>query len=62
VRHEAEVCEDDETGKEAGETVDSSGHETVPVTTGTKEFNFTWLTICYAVKKHEFGGQCTYRY
>jgi hypothetical protein len=36
VRHEAEVREDDETGKEAGETVDSSGHETVPITTGTK--------------------------
>lgn len=36
MRHEAEVREDDEAGEEAGETVDSSSHEAVPVRTGTK--------------------------
>jgi hypothetical protein len=38
VRHVAEVRKDDETGKEAGETVDSSSHEAVPVRKGTKVF------------------------
>lgn len=37
VRHETQVREDHKTGEEAGETVDGSSHEAVPVRTRTAQ-------------------------
>jgi hypothetical protein len=45
VGHETEVGEDDETGEEAGKTVDSSSHEAVPVRTGTKVLRYAWISV-----------------
>jgi hypothetical protein len=46
VRHEPQVCENDKTGEEAGETVDSSSHEAVPIRTCPITINLLRLLLC----------------
>jgi hypothetical protein len=67
VRHEAEIREDDETGEEAGETVDSSSHEAVPVRTDTSvlrdAFGHTRLAHGYLLRGEDArtSAHCTHR-